>query len=247
MARHLIAQAVLPKVTQIGEDSVVNTFAFYDNQATADGPEEIADGVAAFYNTPDGVFSATALAAYLAPRLSRAVDACEVRIYDVSANLGAERVIDGGVPAGSPIYVGTFTLGAAVGATSVPEEVALCLTLRDKLPSGALYPPEGAGNVRPRKRHSGRIYTGPFGSNALGLIDSDARPIVGLQSAVLGAGNSLYTATTLTSPNAEWSIWSRADEAFHPVEQMEVDNAWDTIRSRGIDPSTRNVASLPYP
>lgn len=119
-----------------------------------------------------------------------------------------------------------FELGAS-GATGYAEEVSVCLSYR------------GAPPHSPRRR--GRIFFGPLRSS--GVIDASSsdptRPNANLvldlgAAAVRLANNSLI----------QWVIRSTVPtENFVPIVDGWVDNALDTQRRRGPDPTARTLWS----
>lgn len=232
----LHAKVTLPKVTGITADSCVNDFSFHvaDYPSSAD-LDKIVLACTDFYLTDLSPFSAPALASFLAPRLDRGANACKVDIYDVTANLFATPASAGGTLAGSPIRSGAFTLSAAAGTENVPEEVSLIARLRHLPVAGGAFPVEGVGGSRPRARNTGRVYVGPFGSNALSTVASDARPNDTLRLSMLGAAWGMWH--RLLGSSIYWAVWSRKTGSMLSVDKVEVDNAWDTQRRRGIAPT----------
>ncbi len=113
------------------------------------------------------------------------------------------------------------TTGTLVGSgteTALPTEVALCLSYY------------GVSNT---KRNRGRIYVGPLtvaGSN------NNSRPVAALQTALLDLADRLSSVgTTLV----DWQIVSRASNTRQRIQQVWVDNAFDTQRRRGLAPTAR--------
>jgi hypothetical protein len=109
------------------------------------------------------------------------------------------------------------------------REVALCLSFR------------GPQNVA---RQRGRLYMGPFSAASMAFRpnDTDKNALVALANRLAGIGGA----------NIDWSVFSPTtyaatgdyDEAFHSMKQAWVDDAWDTVRSRGLPPTTRIVVPL---
>lgn len=117
---------------------------------------------------------------------------------------------------------------------SLPGEVALCLSFKNTHISGV-----------PVGRRRGRIFLGPFNTGALattgGEQDMEGRPATSMVTTILNAGTRLRDAA-LTGDVA-WSIYSRTDDEAYVVSQVSIDNAFDTVRSRGVKPSVRVVDS----
>jgi hypothetical protein len=110
----------------------------------------------------------------------------------------------------------------SVVATSWPRETALCLSYY-------------AAQNKPRYR--GRLYI-PQAFWALALTGN--RPTTTIMNAVL-AWKDIFTA--LGGINVDWIVWSDKDGAHRPVTDVWVDDEYDSIRSRGLRPTTRVTAT----
>jgi hypothetical protein len=107
-----------------------------------------------------------------------------------------------------------------------PREVACCLSFK--------------GGNGPRKR--GRIYLGPLSNDAAALDVTDESVTVStpLQEALASAASWMITkGTDGSGPDVWWVQVSPTDGAFNRVTEGFVDNAFDTVRSRGREPSAR--------
>lgn len=227
-SKFFTAQARLAAKNAQPADDVINTFAFYSDDANTDTAADlaviIADKVEDFYNATSDMPAAQALAYYLAPSIDRGTNLCSVKVTHVE-DLDAE------TPEGSPILVDPFTLTAAGNAGSQPAETALVATLRTTF--GQLQPAEGPGGTRPRSRYTGRLYLGPFNnaaavtsvSSGVGYPSDDLRN--GLAVACKRLANDLAT------EQIYWSVWSRTLQVMTAYSSVKVDNAWDTQRRRG--------------
>ncbi|MGC1953876.1 MAG: hypothetical protein WA970_15165 [Gammaproteobacteria bacterium] len=198
------------------EDRFINVFHFSDASATdayaaLAGP--VRTRVAQFYT---GSVGAGAIGQYISPYAQRNFT---VTSYNLLLPEGQR------VPTSE-----TVTLPAVVTGGGLPEEVALCLTLN------------GAPPVNPRRR--GRIYIGPLVDNPNVIVPSTAfipaRPNMTGTSLVF----SLTThAATLAAQNQamKWCIFSQTPSPnLVPIVGGYVDNAFDSQRRRGPDPSLRN-------
>jgi len=124
-------------------------------------------------------------------------------------------------PPSYPLY--TTTNGTGFVATTLPREVALCLSYYST-------------NNRPSYR--GRLYI-PVAlvGGALGL-----RPTTTQQNNVLG----WRTALGAGLPSAHnWVVYSPKLQQSNGVSNVWVDDEWDTVRSRGLKPTTRVLATVP--
>jgi hypothetical protein len=221
---HALAQVRFQRDSLLAEDVIVNTFHFQTIPAgpvTAADALSIATRVKNFYDFPH-VPSSTALRTFMSSILAPAGH--QVRVYD-----------QGDPKPRQPRFTLDFSMATTAG-TSLPAEVALVLTE---------YAAMASGGVPARFR--GRIYLGPFASSTLGTTDiGDVRPGDTLRNSVLDASKQLMDdGTPLNNP--VWCVYSRLDLLLRTVVRTGVDNAWDTQRSRGADPTnrlTRNRAEV---
>lgn len=137
------------------------------------------------------------------------IESVELRVYDL-----------GQQPPRIPVIVPLLNEWVTGTGTNFPGEVALCLSFV-------------ATRNQPRSR--GRIYLGPLTSSAGQEINGVLRPSPTFQSVVANAAvNVLETSQPVT-----WTIISQMDAAAKEVTGGWVDNAWDTVRKRGLMASGR--------
>lgn len=119
-----------------------------------------------------------------------------------------------------------FTFTVQTTTTALPNEVALCLSFKTS-----------QGNVGPSNR--GRIYFGPLGGTISVGEDANhnAIPTAGLTSALLDLAVRLYD--NVSAHDMPWAIYSRKNNSLGLVQNAWVDNAFDTQRRRGNDPTGR--------
>lgn len=132
-----------------------------------------------------------------------------------------------------------ITLSVGVGA-AYPAEVAICLSYRGELLSG----------TNPARRR-GRIFLGPLDVDSGTTGTNETAVSSTARSTIATAANTMVT-TGLTD-DAQWVVfsptlagpppWSEAvvEASSTPVVAGFVDNAFDTIRSRGALATARNV------
>jgi hypothetical protein len=112
----------------------------------------------------------------------------------------------------------------SVPAATIPREIAVCLSFF-------------SGQNRPRYR--GRVYIPlfiVFGDNACKLRpDATTRNKVAELAPVFA---------DLGGVDVDWCVYSRADDAARSVSNWWVDDEWDTMRSRGLRPTTRTAGSV---
>lgn len=244
------AEVVLGAKSGLVKDACVNNFIIDDNGQIDDdgGPLNITQLIDHFYNNAPAGGLGSKLAQFIGPQITRATFGCQVRYYDLTGHLD-------GSPTGSPTWTDAFTLSAEDTATDTerpcPSEVAGCITLRgtgwDTSPINVPAGPAGpAGDVRPRQRHSGRIFVGPLDGGALAVDTTTGR--VSLSSYFRSAGcyavKALSVGLDALDHNAELSVWSRVAGVVLKVVAAQCDDAPDTQRRRGIDASVRDLVTF---
>lgn len=126
------------------------------------------------------------------------------------------KVYPPGLNPGGPELETPYPLGG-VGSPS-PQEVAICLSYY-------------ATFNQPRTR--GRIYLGPLSSSQM-----SSRPPLALMTSVIAFGEAL----------AALGGWLQRSvtpvQDYKPITNIWVDDAWDTMRSRGLAPTTRSQAAV---
>lgn len=125
-----------------------------------------------------------------------------------------------------PYFAKDYTVAAA-STNSAVTEVALCLSY------AAADDPDAS---TPRRR--GRIYLGPFASGIANL----SRPGQTVMDAALAYGEGI--AQVGIGQNVTWSLYSPTDATYAKIESIWVDNAWDTQRRRGLEPTVRTVRDV---
>lgn len=240
----ILCQVNLPHISGFAEDTVVNNFAVKTAAGWTGDPfdelGEVTIPLAQIYTAANGL--GDKVGSHIGTGISRVAGACTIKLYDLTGHLD-------GSPHGSPMIQDTFTMPGPGTDTTLPEEVALALTLRAsgwaeaavEVPDG---PDAGPEVDRPRARHTGKIYFGPFTTDSLVLGTGEkARPTLGTRTVILDAverenDNLLASGHTLC-------VWSRKFAGLVPITDIQIDDAWDTQRRRGPDPTvrtTRNVA-----
>lgn len=236
-------QVILPAASGLIKDQVVNTFTFQAGVDIGD-PEyvDIDSLLAAFYNAP-ATGATSAIGAYIGASVSRSVNIV-TKHYRVEGHLN-------GTPAGSPDFVGnlghlTGTTGGVVAA--FPAEVACALAFHGPFLG---IPEFGSGTppTRPRSRLRGRIYLGPLIANSFMYnVESTTNRITTgtqLRTDLLAAGKQLFTALAAVSPAINWVVWSRKNADIALIQQLTVDDAFDTQRRRGQAPQVRTSVNVP--
>jgi hypothetical protein len=129
------------------------------------------------------------------------------------------RVYDLGAPPPREPTILTRAVVRPTGTDCFPAEAALALSYY-------------AGINQPRYR--GRIFIGPLTESAGNLVGGAIRPSPVLQNAMLDSA-----ASALSRPDLTWVLISQTDGVARVITDMWVDNAFDTIRKRGPEATSR--------
>lgn len=220
----VLVRAVMTSVTGLVEDQIVNDFAF-EGGDVLDAAERSAifSNVDRFYREPGTLL--VSVGHYISRAISRAATH-RLDMYQISA---------GGL--GSPIdsipWLGPDDPGNDQG---VPTECAAVLSFHADF-AGAVE--EAAGGSRPKARRRGRLFIGPLHLNAVQSGTPPFRIHPDFLLTLREAGNRLIaeSGANLTP----WSVWSRVDATLRPVVGGWTDDAPDTQRRRGVNPTGRTV------
>lgn len=179
-------------------------------------------------------------AQYISESMSRTAGASQILAYETTD-------LSGATPFGSPSASSNFTLGAVGGAGSgLPEEVCVVLSYNADLtdiPVSVTDPGPPVVTTRPQARRRGRLYFGPLWDAASFETAGVVRPIGGLRN-VLGWAMTDYCNAVEAATTGQVVVWSKADAAGYPVVEGYVDDAWDTQRRRGPDPTARTIFTV---
>jgi len=210
------AQIRIPRDNDITEDVVTNTLYWQseDTPLLESDCADIAATINAFYGAWDQ---------YLNKQLNPS--GAEIRFYDMADP--EPRV---------PVSIEPLILTPGTGDPGLPAEVAVCLSFRGAVPSGAN-----------RARRTGRIYLGPFTTGVLEIATGDTRVSTTFAGFVDDGLDSLTVPVDNGGRIWTWSVYSPSTVgggsnpnlgAFH-VETVWMDNAFDTQRRRGSRPTAR--------
>lgn len=209
------AQVRIPYFTGLPEDIVTNTFHFITAgiPATQAELDDIANRIRSFYGEFDQ---------YLASVLSRTVDACQIRMYDLADPEPR-----------TPVDTQTFSLAAALTVGNLPLECAVVLSYHAAFISGV-----------PNARRRGRAYLGPFYPNANVPGTATAFPTV-LNTVVSAVVDGAVLLGTDLTEVVTWAQYSPTTGVASPVERGWVDNEFDTQRRRQARATARTTFSTP--
>jgi hypothetical protein len=219
-----IVQVALSRNGGLGQDTVINTWHFEGDADAAESDRARWDGLigglagrlATFYNT-------------IGPYLSMSLAGSgRIKAYDFADP-----------PTRIPRFEGTFT--HPVGGGTLPGEVAVVLSmLAAPLPG-----------VNPRRRR-GRVYLGPLTAGVSQYLSTDVPdpvPSSAFVTAVLSAtqvmatgGGGAFRLSTFSPTTIKTG--GSVDSAWNDVASVYIDNAFDTQRRRGGDPTSRVTAAI---
>lgn len=221
----LRVQVRIKKKSGLTVDDAVNTWHVETTGAAAEGDMvAIGSDLAAFYQ---------AIQTYLGASIATG-SVHEAKFYALSP--GAPGAGDD--VSGSPVYTHLFTI--TPGATQSPGEVAVALSMKAST-TGVL---EESGGIRPAARRRGRVMLGPLGTGAaeLDATTKEAFVLPAFRTAVLNAAVALQTALEANTNPGGIVVYSPSDGVARPIVQFSMDNAFDTVRSRGQKATNRTVA-----
>lgn len=224
----ILAVVRFAKKSGLPKDAVQNSFAFTTGQVPPSGAEldEIGNRLDNFYNA-NGSLGAP-IVNWFADSVSRVANAHSISYYDLTGHLD-------GTPHGSPIRTTPLTIVGAGGQGSLPDEVAVCMSVHSAFGTDR----EAVGATRPKARDRGRIYIGPLATNAISAPAPNNEAVVtpNLVQTIKDAHVALNTSQVL----ATWVLWSRKAAALKPIVGGFVDNAFDTQRRRGNAATSRMI------
>lgn len=235
---HLVTR--FPSVTGFTEDITECTLNCAHNGVLGGGDVQTAiEAFRDFWITIAGT-QVTALGAYLSATIDRGANACSVLAY-------ATTDLDGSTPLGSPVDSLNFTLTAAGGGSEFPREVATVLSFHADLtgvPVSVTDPGPPVVVTRPQSWRRGRMYIGPVKSSAgAGDTEGILRVAPAFRTDVTQAFNAMCD-TIATTDALTVGVWSKTSAEVYDVVRAYMDNAWDTQRRRGLDPTARTVIDV---
>lgn len=202
----------------LAEDRVVNTF----HHITATSPpsaaelDAIRDQLVAGYTAIQAPGDSALINAFS----ELLAGTWQIRHYDAQSP-----------PPNVPLRVDTPANFVPGGGAPLPQEVALCLSYK-------ITPPISGVQLQSQR---GRVYFGPFG---VAMNGTNGRPTASLRNRVAGFGALLMASG---SSSIDWVVYSPTRDLAQPgllgsdftVNQIFVDDEWDTQRRRGRKATTR--------
>lgn len=244
----ILTRIELPSISNLPKDTVSMNLSWTDINTLAQ-VDQLCDTIPFWFLNTIPTGGLAPLGNFIGPEISRAANVCRVKAYNVTGKLQRFRQ-DGKwktPPIGSPVAESTFTLvavGSPANGRPLPAEVAYAVTLeavgRAAQPveaPNAEVPPVDSGD-RPRQRYTGKVYIGPLHTGAIDSVNNQCRPSSALRDTALMAFDELDL-KAFQDAGARLAIWSRADGVMRTVDAVSADDAFDTQRRRGNQPSIR--------
>lgn len=208
-------QARLHRDSLLPEDESINTWHFVTPGDVAAAATAITDNLAAFYS---------AIQAQLSQVNTGSIT---YDFYDLEDPTPRVPVASTG---------SSFT----PGGSAFPSECAITLSFQGVVVSG-----------QNQARRRGRVFLGPLSQASGIVVGGDLFISPGVRTTICAAADALASDTTL--PGLVWAVFSPTtagappwsapvlSEAFVTITNGWVDNAYDTIRSRGSEANARTV------
>lgn len=128
-----------------------------------------------------------------------------------------------------PAYETNIPAAFQATTPTLPEEAAVAISLQAVQSSGV-----------PAARRRGRVFIGPLSSAASSFSTVSGHVVPESVRQDLTAAMATVVLDTQAAGH-RLGVWSRVDSTYRAVMSVSVDDALDTIRSRGHAPTTRTV------
>jgi len=118
--------------------------------------------------------------------------------------------------------------------SALPAEVAICCSYQAVRQSG---------NDQANRR--GRVFIGPLGDVSVNTADSsdvESRPTTAAMNTIINGIAQL--AVPVGDSAVKWVVYSPTLDAFAEVDNLWIDNAFDTQRRRGVRATARTTLSV---
>lgn len=211
------AVATIPRDTALPGDETTNTFHF-QNAGAVPPTIGITGPLNDFYQfAPTGSLPVR--------DMMSGVNGATIRfdLYDAQA-----------LPPALPYFTVTFPFTANGSVASQAEEVAIALSIRNT-----------TNPTVPIQRRSGRVFIGPLNTLPTSVVSGRVRVTSQWRALLLNAAERLFDQVLLNAGDpVSWGVYSKVDNAFYAASQAFVDDAFDTQRRRGPNPTIRDTRLL---
>lgn len=216
-----LAQIELKTDSGLPEDSSVNTLHFeIDPTAVSGGVVEIIENGGDLAGPEIGIHEA----------LETLYDGLGIIFASTLTGVGEVKYYDLDDPTPrAPVLIKTLSWGAQ-GTSALPHEVALCVSFQAAKLSGV-----------PQASRRNRIFLGPLAASISGT--TTGRPAGGDLDFIRDLFDDLLD-TSGTAAAWNWVTYSGKLGTSAPIDNGWIDNAFDTQRRRGVQPTSRSIWSV---
>lgn len=239
-----LATLLLKGASGLADDVYVNNFAITNVPDHLPATNTAIAGALYNFITVEPTDGLAKMEDYLSPVIVRdPALGMQVKLYDITGHLD-------GTPHGSPYYThGGALIGTLVTGQGLPSEVACKITLEATgRAAAAVEVADGADPDakpdRPKARLTGGFYFGPLNDVAIEYDGDIPRVNNSLRDTARLAVKDLSDHIFLNAGGANLGVWSRKNGVIVPLEAVSVDDAFDTVRSRGEKPSLRERTAI---
>lgn len=228
------ATARLSPVSGLDEDAAINVWHFADSTGTL--TLDTATGIALFVAT---FYQNATLAALWSPAVMRGVGL--VHRVDVASVSTLSAGPDDDVVS-KVVHSGSFAISTEpTSPVALPSEVAVAMSFAGDLEGFA----EETGVTRPRSRRRGRLFLGPWCSSASATATGNRASVsAACRDAILDAYALTITSINSIATNPKHVVYSVTNGNTVQIETVSVDDAFDTVRSRGQAPTVRETRAV---
>lgn len=217
---HYVVQHYFQDVSGLAEDRYTNVWHVNSESGSLDagGLLDLLNNFINFFGTT-ATGASTSIGNYLAPHARGTNSRCAVYAF-------------GATPPNPPLLYLQYDPVAAFGshsANALPAEVSCCIS----------YAGDPVGGI-PIASVRGRSYIGPLNTDASASgANVKARPSVAFRTDLVAAFKALNAQIPVDNPGTYLRQYSPTHAALHPITHWWADDAWDTQRRRGGDPTGR--------
>lgn len=234
---HLHIRMTLPTLSPVLDPVSINLsyFTTFTTQDLTDVADLTAFLVSSFNTIPAG--GSQAPSAMVGGTVDRGTNKALWQVYDVSSHLT-------GVPAGSPVLVGSWTVGAGGAASPMPEGVCAVVTLQAPYGTDVEFAP----GMRPRARDRGRVYFGPLAASQISLeAGSNRAYVASVCRTDLTKWIQKINVYTTTPHTVVYNlgVWSKKNGSMKSLQETWVDDRPDYQRRRADQATIKTIQSLP--